>query len=270
MPSAFIEKLQAAQRRNNTWLCVGLDPVPGMLPPGVDLTTFSTAIIDATASVACAFKPNLMFYLAYGAEGIRALETTIAHAPDEVPVILDAKFGDIGYTAERYAHAAFETFGADAVTLSPYVGMDAVRPLLRYTDRAVFMLVRSTNTTGNDFQLWPNAHQPLYRHITAQINTLAAEHPGQLGLMVGATQPRDLARIRDWAPTLPFLIPGVGVQAGDLGVAVERGITRSGIGPIISVTRAVIYASQGADFAEAARTAAETWSGQIHIRQGND
>lgn len=259
----FIEKLQAAQDKRRSWLCVGIDPVPDLMPPGVDLLTFSRHIIDATAEFACAYKPNLQFYLGYGAEGMRVLEETAALVPDNIPVILDAKFGDIGYTAGYYARVAFDVFRADAVTINPYVGMDAVTPLLDYADRAVFVLVRSTNTSGNDFQLWPNEHSPLYRFVTAQVNTLANRHPNQLGLVVGATQPRDLAELRSWAPNLPFLIPGIGVQQGNLDVATQYGSSRPGVGPVISIGRAIVYASQGKDYASAAHRAAAEWADLI-------
>lgn len=261
--TTFIEKLRAAQQQRDSWLCVGLDPAPDLMPDGVSLAAFGRAIVDATAEFACAYKPNLMFYLGYGAEGIQALQDTIAYVPDDIPVILDAKFGDISYTAGYYARTAFEILGADAVTISPYVGMDAVTPLLEYPGKMAFVLVRSSNTTGNDFQLWPNANAPLFRFVTAQVNTLAAQHPDQLGIAVSATQPRDLARVRNWAPTLPFLIPGIGVQQGDLNVAIQHGVTRTGIGPLIGVARAIIYASQGSDYAAEAREAASEWVNRI-------
>jgi len=263
MAHTFVEKLQASQERRQSWLCVGLDPSADQMPDGVDLTTFGKAIVDATAEFACAFKPNLMFYLAYGPEGFQALQATIAQVPDDIPVILDAKFGDISLTAGYYARAAFDVLGADAVTVTPYVGMDAVTPLLAYENRMVFVLVRSSNTTGNDFQLWPSDKAPLFRFVTAQLNTLAHQHPDQIGIVVSATQPRDLARIRSWAPNLPFLIPGLGVQQGDLATAVEHGVTRHGLGPVIGVARAIIYASQGADFAEAAHLAGREWVTRI-------
>jgi len=259
----FIEKVQAAQEQKNSWLCVGLDPTPALMPAGVDLVTFGRQIVEATAEFACAYKFNLMFYLAYSLDGPQALHETLAYVPADIPVILDAKFGDISYTAEHYARAAFEVFGVDAVTVSPYVGMDAVTPLLAYPDRMVFVLVRSANTTGNDFQLWPSEHAPLYRFVTAQLNTLARQYPHQIGLIVAATQPHDLALIRSWAPTLPFLIPGIGVQQGDLNIAVQHGVSRTGIGPLIGIGRAIIYASQNADFASAAHEMARDWMNRI-------
>lgn len=259
----FSDKLCAAQTHRDSWLCIGLDPTPEYIPPGISVADFSRAIIDATGEFTCAYKMNLAFFLAYGAEGIQALQDTVAHVPDDIPTILDAKFGDISYTAERYACAAFEQLGVDAVTVSPYVGMDAVKPLLAYPDKMTFVLTRSTNTAGNDFQYWPSVRAPLYRYVTGQLNTLAGRYPNQLGIMVGATHAPDLINIRSWAPTLPFLIPGIGVQQGDLTIAVKHGISRTGAGPIISITRSIIYASSHDDFADAASQAAAQWVQQI-------
>jgi orotidine-5'-phosphate decarboxylase len=267
MTTEFVEKLRAVQAQHQSWLCVGLDPIAEQLPSGVDVLTFGKAIVDATADLVCAYKPNLYFYLSAGAEGLEALRQTIAHVPDHIPVILDAKFGDIGYTAPHYARVAFDVCGADGVTVNPYVGMDAVTPLLGHRDRMVFVLVRSSNTTGNDFQNWPNERSPLYRFVTAQTNTLACDHPGELGLLVSATQPGALIEMRSYAPKLPFLIPGLGAQAGHLDVSIRYGVTVDGIGPLLSVTRAVIYASHGLDFAEAARAAASEWVAQIRSIQ---
>jgi orotidine-5'-phosphate decarboxylase len=259
----FIDKLRAAQAQQNSWLCVGLDPTPDLIPPDVALLDFGRQIIDATAEYVCAYKFNLSFFLAYGVEGLHALLAYMQYIPDDIPIILDAKFGDITYTAQHYARTAFEQFQADAVTVTPYIGLDAVTPLMAYPEHFVFVLVRSANTTGSDFQCWPSARAPLYRYVTAQVNTLARQYPAQLGLMVSATKPGDLANIRSWAPTIPFLIPGLGVQQGDLHVAVEHGPTRTGIGPLISVARAIINASQGADFADAARQSAAAWREKI-------
>ncbi|NDJ75209.1 MAG: orotidine-5'-phosphate decarboxylase [Chloroflexi bacterium] len=265
MAESFIEKLRDAQQRHDSWLCVGLDPNPERIPAGMDLLTFGQRIVEATAEYACAFKPNLAFYLASGSPGLDALGETIAHVPDGVPVVLDAKFGDIGYTTARYAQLAYDVLGADAVTVSPYVGMDAVTPFLDYANKMAFVLVRSANTTGNDFQLWPSDRSPLFRFVTAQLNTLGNQYPDRVGITAAATQARDLGRIRSWAPSLPFLVPGLGVQGGDLRPSVEHGPTRTGIGPLISVTRSIIYAGETfqGDFFEGARAAAEDWAGRI-------
>lgn len=259
----FVDRLRTAQEKRDSWLCIGLDPTPEFMPKSVTLSDFGRAIIDATTELACAYKFNLAFYLAYGPDGLRALQDTVAHVPNDIPTILDAKFGDISYTAEHYARASFEQIGVDAVTVSPYVGMDAVTPLLAYRDKMVFVLARSTNTTGNDFQYWPSERAPLYRYVTAQVNTLARQYPDQLGIVVGATQAPDLINIRSWAPALPFLIPGIGVQQGDLNIAIEHGISQTNIGPMIAVARSIIYASQNDDYAAAARQSAAGWVRQI-------
>ncbi|HML22171.1 MAG TPA: orotidine-5'-phosphate decarboxylase [Aggregatilinea sp.] len=266
--ATFFQRLRSAQQKHDSWLCIGLDPTANRIPVGIDVETFGKKIVDATAPYACAYKMNLAFYLAYGPEGMQALQSITAHVPDEIPVILDAKFGDIDYTAMHYARAAFEVFGADAVTVSPYVGMDAVKPLIDYKDKGVFVLVRSANTTSNDFQLWPSEQSPLFRYVTAQLNTLADTHPEQIGITVGATQPRDLTRLRCWAPTLPFLIPGLGEQEGDIALAVEHGITVTGIGPTINVGRTIIYASDDpGDFDRAAAATAHKWVDDIRAER---
>ncbi len=263
MTESWVERLRRIQAERDTWLCVGLDPTSSLMPAGVSLRDFGRAIVDATVDHACAFKLNLMFYLSFGSAGLSALEETVAHIPGDMPIILDAKFGDIRYTAQHYAQAAFDVLGADAVTISPYVGMDAVIPLLGRPGKIVFVLVRSSNITGNDFQLWPSERAPLFRFVTAQINTLARDYADQLGMIVSATQPRDLALLRSWAPSIPFLIPGIGVQEGDLGTAVQHGMTRGGTGPLIGVARAIIYASSDRDYVTAARAAAAEWAGRI-------
>ncbi|MBN1203252.1 MAG: orotidine-5'-phosphate decarboxylase [Anaerolineae bacterium] len=264
MTTTFIDKLSAARKQRGSWLCVGLDPCPDQMPPGVDALTFSQRIVDATADLACAYKPNLIFYLAFGADGLQALRDTIDYIPDDIPVVLDAKFGDSSYAAEHYARVAFDVLDVDAVTISPYVGMDAVTPVLEaYPGKMAFVLVRSSNRTGNDFQLWPTKSSPLFRYVTAQLNTLADKFPDQVGIGAAATHPHDLARLRCWAPSLPFLIPGLGAQGGDLDQAIEQGITRDGCAPLLSVTRSIIYAGQDADFAEAARAAAQQWTERI-------
>lgn len=259
----FINKLRTAQEKRDSWLCVGLDPTPELMPDGISVLDFNRAMIAATSEHACAYKLNLAFYLSYGPQGLHDLQGTVAAVPDDIPTILDAKFGDISYTAQHYARAAFEQLGVDAVTISPYVGMDAVTPLLDYTDKMAFVLVRSSNTTGNDFQFWPSERAPLYRYVTAQLNTLARDYPDQLGILVGATQAPDLINIRSWAPTLPFLIPGIGVQQGDLDIAVEHGVSRTGIGPLIAVSRSIIYASANDDYTAAAQESARSWVAQI-------
>ncbi len=259
----FIDQLRDAQQRNDSWLCVGLDPNPELIPPGVSLDEFCKSIIDATVDYVCAYKFNLAFFLSYGPSGFETLGELIADVPDAIPVILDAKFGDISYTAQQHARIAFDVLKAGAVTVTPYVGVEGILPFLDYRDAMAIVLIRSTNRYGNDFQTWPSSDSPLFRYVTAEINTLAQQYPGQIGLSAAATLPRDLARIRNWTPNLPFLIPGIGAQEGDLRTAVQHGATRTGIGPIISISRAITYASQDADYAKAASAAAEKWVADI-------
>ena len=259
----FIDRLREAQQRNDSWLCVGLDPNPEMLPQGVSLDAFCRTVIDATLDSVCAFKFNLAFFLTFGPEGYATMIDVISSVPQHIPVILDAKFGDIDYTAQRHARIAFDVVKTQAVTLTPYVGIEAIMPFLQNPESMVLVLVRSANRLGNDFQTWPSKESPLFRYVTAEINTLEQQYPGQLGFSVAATLPRDLARIRSWAPNVPFLIPGVGVQEGDLRTAVEHGATRTGVGPIINLSRAISHAGRGKDFGEQAQTAAEKWASEI-------
>jgi orotidine-5'-phosphate decarboxylase len=254
----FIEKLRAAQAANHSYVCVGLDPDVTKMPPmigqsGHDILEFCNAIIDATADLVSAYKPNLAFFLAHGAVGIDVLRQVIAHVPPEIPTILDAKFGDIGNTAEQYADFAYQHLQVDAVTVSPYVGTEAVEPFIKPAEKLAFVLCRTSNIHGNEFQAWPNSESPLYRHVTEQMLRLSEEYPEQVGLVVGATQPDELKAVRMWAANLPFLVPGIGAQGGDLAAVVQNGITRDGIGPVINTGRTVLYASQGSDYAQAAR-----------------
>lgn len=259
----FIDRLRDAQQRRDSWLCVGLDPNPELMPPGVSLETFCRTIIDVTHERVCAYKFNLAFFLTYGPEGYSTLVDVMASVPDDIPVILDAKFGDIDYTAQQHARIVFNVLKAQAVTVTPYIGIEAMLPFLENPDAMVLVVVRSANRYGNDFQTWPSKDSPLFRYVTAEINTLEQRYPGQIGVSAAATLPRDLARIRSWAPNLPFLIPGVGVQEGDLRAAVQHGATRTGVGPIINLSRAISHASSGADFGEQARAAADQWDAEI-------
>ena len=257
----FEEKLLAAQRRNNSWVCVGLDIQLSKMPLPLQqmddpILPFAQAIIDATKDVACAFKPNLGFFLAEGAAGVIALERLMRYIPSDIPIILDGKFGDIGSTAEQYARGAFEALRADAVTLSPYVGADAVKPFLNYADRGVFVLARTSNPGAGEFQNLECDGAPLYQSVVRKASEWNRAGPGSCGLVVGATYPQELEHVRALAPDLPFLIPGVGAQGGDLTAAVRHGPTRSGVGPVINASRSILYASGKADFRQAARAAA--------------
>ena len=260
----FLEQLAAAQASHQSLLCVGLDPDPRKFPAhlGQDAShifDFCAHIVDATHDVVCAFKPQIAYFAAHRAEA--QLERLIAHmrrtAP-HVPIILDAKRGDIGNTAEQYAIEAFERYGADAVTLSPFMGFDSVAPYLKYHGKGAFLLCRTSNPGGDDLQnqrLAGLAGEPrLFEHI-AELAQGPWNLNGQLGLVVGATYPEEIARVRHIAPTLPLLIPGVGTQGGDAKATVMAGLTPTG--PIIvNASRAVLYASKGADFVSAARSAA--------------
>ena len=260
----FLEQLAAAQASHQSLLCVGLDPDPRKFPAhlGQDAShifDFCAHIVDATHDVVCAFKPQIAYFAAHRAEA--QLERLIAHmrrtAP-HVPIILDAKRGDIGSTAEQYAIEAFERYGADAVTLSPFMGFDSVAPYLKYHGKGAFLLCRTSNPGGDDLQnqrLAGLAGEPrLFEHI-AELAQGPWNLNGQLGLVVGATYPEEIARVRHIAPTLPLLIPGVGTQGGDAKATVMAGLTPTG--PIIvNASRAVLYASKGADFVSAARSAA--------------
>ena len=264
MTSTFIDMLRNAAAQNNSMLCVGLDPEPARLPHTMrgnprKMYDFCAAIVDATADLVCAFKPQIAYFAAHGAEDQleRLVQHLRANAP-QVPIILDAKRGDIGSTAEQYAKEAFERYGADAVTLSPFMGFDSVAPYLQYPGKGAFLLCRTSNPGGDDLQnqrLSSIEGNPLlYEHIAGLANG-PWNTSGQLGLVVGATYPAEIERVRALAPTLPLLIPGVGAQGGDAAATVQAGWRPDG--PIIvNSSRAILYASSGADFADAARTEA--------------
>ena len=261
--------LGAAERQNQSLLCVGLDPDPAKFPAGLKgdasrIHDFCAAIVEATADAVIAFKPQIAYFAAHRAED--QLEKLMRHmkavAP-QVPVILDAKRGDIGSTAEQYAIEAFERYGADAVTLSPFMGWDSVQPYLNYEGKGAFLLCRTSNPGGDDLQNQRLASvdgQPLlYEHV-ARLAQGPWNLNGQLGLVVGATYPEEIERVRGIAPTLPLLIPGVGAQGGDAVATIRAGYRTQGgatTGPVIvNSSRAVLYASGGADFAAAARAEA--------------
>ena len=265
----FLEQLQGAERQNGSLLCVGLDPEPGKFPASLKgdaskIYDFCAQIVDATCDLAISFKPQIAYFAAYRAED--QLEKLMEHmrrnAP-HVPVILDAKRGDIGATAEQYAREAFERYGADAVTLSPFMGFDSVQPYLKYHGKGAFLLCRTSNPGGDDLQnqrLASVEGQPLlYEHI-AKLAQGPWNLNGQLGLVVGATYPAEIERVRNLAPTLPLLIPGVGAQGGDAVATIKAGYSqRNGTttgAVIVSSSRAILYASSGDDFAQAARNEA--------------
>jgi orotidine-5'-phosphate decarboxylase len=248
---SFADKLLAASRRNRSLLCVGLDPDPDLMPQ-VGLLEFNKAVVDTTADLVCAYKPNLAFYEALGIGGLEVLQKTIEHIPDHIPIIGDGKRGDIGNTAKAYAKALFVTFGFDAATVSPYLGFDSVESFIDYKDKGVFILCRTSNPGAVDFQSLVNSQgMPLYEAVARKARDWNVH--GNIGLVVGATYTEELKAIRQLCPGMPILIPGIGAQGGDLASAVEYGVDAQGGNAIIAVSRQILYASQGKDFARAAR-----------------
>jgi len=257
----FIDKLLSASRKNKSWLCIGLDPDPELMP-SVDVLQFNKSIIEATSDLICAYKPNLAFYEALGTEGFTILEKTVKQIPGDIPVIGDAKRGDIGNTAKAYARALFLVLGFDAATVSPYLGYDSVEPFINHLDKGVFILCRTSNKGATDFQDLRSDGQPLYEtvaHKAKEWNTY-----GNIGLVVGATYPEELRKVRSICPEMPLLIPGIGAQGGDLASAVGNGADANGEKAIINVSRQILYASREKDFARAARNVADKVRNQIN------
>ena len=260
-PTTFLDLLGAANRQNDSMLCVGLDPEPARFPAQLKgdankIYDFCAAIVDATADLVVAFKPQIAYFAAHRAESqLERLMEHMRRAAPGVPIILDAKRGDIGSTAEQYAIEAFERYGADAVTLSPFMGFDSISPYLKYHGKGAFLLCRTSNPGGDDLQnqrlASVNGEPLLYEHI-AQLAQGPWNLNGQLGLVVGATYPTEIERVRAVAPTLPLLIPGVGAQGGD-AVATVRAGWRLDAPIIVNSSRAILYASAQDDFAQAAR-----------------
>jgi orotidine-5'-phosphate decarboxylase len=265
--STFAERVAAASQRANSLVCVGLDPDFNRFPahlrelgPKDAIIRFNEAIIDATKDVVCAYKPNLAFYLAYGIPGLEALVETRAMIPAEVPAILDAKSGDVGSTASRYAKGIFDEWGFDAVTVNPFLGEDSLAPFLAYPDRGVIVLCKTSNPGSGEWQDLEvgDAGEPLFLKLASRIARWGRDYPATVGLVVGATYPEQLAQVRERCPSLPILLPGIGAQAGDVEAAVAAGLDAAGGNLIVTASRSIIYAGSGADFAERARVAAIT------------
>ena len=251
--SQFFGYLEEVQSSHQSLLCVGLDPRRGLIPVD-DLTGFTCAIIDATADVASAFKPNIAFFEVEGLQGLHALKEAVAVAKARrVPVILDAKRGD-AVAAPEYAKAAFEVWGADAITVNGWAGGESVEPFASYGDRGVYVWAKSSNPGGEDLQMLQVNGSPLYTHLVSLTETWNAR--GNLGVVIGATYPSELARTRLMHPRLPILVPGMGAQGGDLEEAVRAGLDSRGMGAVFNASRDIIYASTGPDYAHAARSAA--------------
>jgi len=265
----FIEKLSKAAHKNKSLLCVGLDPDPELLPKNTGIFEFNKAIIDATSHLVCAYKLNLAFYEAVD-DGLDALKRTIKYIPDKIPVIGDAKRGDIGNTAKAYAQAIFATLRCDATTVNPYLGFDSVEPFIEYKDRGVFILCRTSNAGALDFQSLRCEAEPEDRPLFELVALKAKEWNkyDNIGLVVGATYPEELKLIRQTHPDMPLLIPGIGAQGGDLAAAVRYGTDAQGEKAIINSSRQIIYASKGKDFAQASQWAASELRDQINACRG--
>jgi orotidine-5'-phosphate decarboxylase len=265
----FIEALRKRWTDADTLVCVGLDPEPARFPAHLrddpdKVFTFCRDIVDATADLACAFKPQIAHFAALGAE--HTLQRLIAHIHAEhpgVPVILDSKRGDIGSTAQHYVDEAFVRFEAEAVTVNPYLGRDSVQPFLDRADKGVVILCRTSNPGAGDLQDLVIDGRPLYQHVAAKVAN-EWNGNGNCLLVVGATWPKQLAEVRAIAGDVPFLVPGVGAQGGDVAALVAAGKTADGSGLVISSSRAILYAGNGEDFADAARKAAADLRDEIN------
>ena len=265
---SFTEKLSSAWRTQNSLLCVGLDPDVSRFPAHLraqpdGIFEFCKAIVDATADAACSFKPQIAYFAALRAEDqLEALCRYIRTSYPHLPVILDAKRGDIGATAEQYAREAFERYDADAVTVNPYMGSDSIQPYMEWPDRGVIVLCRTSNPGGSDLQFLKADDKPLYQHV-ARLVAEKWNRNGQCGLVVGATFPAELAQVRAIVGDMPLLVPGIGAQGGDIAATVAAGCDRQGAGMMINSSRAILYAQPLAGSGEtpvqaARRVACET------------
>lgn len=270
----FRDRLAARADAVGNWLCIGLDPDPDHFPAGLtadDTLDYCLGVVEATQDLACAYKPNAAFFEALGTLGHEVLAATIAAVPNEVPVILDGKRNDIGNTARKYAVAAFDELGADAVTVTPYLGRDTVAPFAEYEDKGVFLLARTSNASAGDLQDLDVGGRPLWRAVAETAMTWQQEF-GNLGLVAGATYPEELATLRQvCGDDVPLLVPGVGAQGADAAETLARGADRSGRFALVNVGRAILYpeASDPAgdgDWGQAIRTAAEGFAKQLAPR----
>jgi len=249
----FRDKLAHAAEANHSLLCVGLDPDPERIPEG-EIARYLCRVVEATSDLVCAYKPNLAFYEQLGAAGYDALRTVLGAIPGDIPVIADAKRGDIANTAAAYARALFDELGVDAATVNPYLGGDAVEPFAAYAEKGVLIVCRTSNPGARDLQDLDVGGRPLYQAVAELARSWNTR--GNVGLVAGATYPTELAELRTLCPDMPILVPGVGAQEGALEEAVRAGLDARGAGIIVNAARAVIYASSGSDYAEAARARA--------------
>lgn len=262
----FRERLRDAARKANSLVCVGLDPNPDRMPPHIwesgdvkgSIVRFNRGIVEATADLVCAYKPNLGFYAALGLDGIAALVETRELIPSHIPVILDCKTNDMGDTAKGYARGYFDAWDFDAITVNPYMGEDSLQPYLEYEGRGVLVLCKTSNPGSGDFQDQPLAdgERPLFLDVAARAAVWEETYPASVGLVVGATYPAQLAEVRAACPDLPILLPGIGAQGGELEGAVAAGVGQDGLDLMVSSSRGIIYAGTGPDFASRAREAA--------------
>ncbi|MFQ5640008.1 MAG: orotidine-5'-phosphate decarboxylase [bacterium] len=268
----FRNRLLEITEKQNSLLCVGLDPdvqkMPDIIKSDTDpLFSFCSEIMKSTKDAAAAFKLNFAFFEAEGSKGWAALERLMEIMPENVLTIADAKRGDIGNTSEKYARAIFEKLGFDAVTVNPYLGRDSVEPFLQWPEKGAFVLCLTSNPGNRDFQYFGDGAKPLYSEVLEKVHRWNAKN--NCGVVVGATRPQELQNIRNAAPDLPFLIPGIGTQGGDLKESVQNGTDASGNLALFNVSRGIIYKSSGSDFAEAARLEAETLRDRINeVRKG--
>jgi orotidine-5'-phosphate decarboxylase len=267
---SFLDRLQGAAHTNASWLCVGLDPDPALVPPHLKtddasewVPRFLHGIVDATRDLVCCYKPNIAFFEALGMPGQRALRTLLQLIPEDIPVLIDAKRGDTPQTMLAYARAIFEELDVDAVTVNPYLGRDSLEPFFSYPGRGVFVLCKTSNPGAVEIQdLVVEGSEPLFLHIARRAVTW--EQHGTLGLVVGATYPADVAAVRQIAPRAPILLPGVGAQAGDLERSVQAGLDADGGGALVNASRTILYASAGSDWQSAARAEADRLRGAIN------
>jgi orotidine-5'-phosphate decarboxylase len=263
----FKAKLQASEDATGSLLCLGLDPEPDLLPTSIErspagIARFLQTVVEAVGDSVSSYKLNLAFYERWGREASWLLDQALAALPKDRPVILDAKRGDVGSTAQAYAHAVFEAWGADAVTVHPWLGYDSVAPFLAHHEREVFIVCRTSNPGAAEFQNLRSDGETLYRHVARA--AVRWDHHGNVALVVGATAPAELRDVRQIAGDRLLLIPGIGAQGGDLAAALRAGLRADGRGVIIPISRGILCASAGADYADAARAAAQHYREAIN------
>jgi len=263
----FLERLHTVQKKQNSLLCIGLDTDPAMIPSHLGsgqqaVLQFNREIIAATHDLVCAYKMNLAFYDALGRNGWDVVHETMSRMPADILCIGDGKRADIGNTAERYAKALFHDLHFNAITVNPYMGYDSMEPFLKDEGRGVFILALTSNPSSKDFQRLKVGSLPVYKKVVQSAKKWNTRK--NLGLVVGATHPRDLKEVRSMVPTMPLLIPGIGKQGGDLAASVRWGCDKNGFSALINAGRSILYASRERNFAEAARAEAIAIRDQIN------